>query len=498
LTDVNFNDIKISLIFVFQDEFIMTKESIMIEKENHPLDVLFYPKSVAMIASVKPHAPGNRWITTYTNLGYSGKIYPVNANAGDSLGHKTYASVLDLPGPVDLALFGIPSHAVLPVLRDCGKKGVQFAHFFTAGFSETGEAKDEALEKELVDTARQYNIRILGPNCMGVYCPEGHVGWMEHFPKEPGPVGFISQSGQLAGMFVNLGASEGLRFSKVVSYGNASDLQVHDFINYMAEDEKTKVIGMYIEGFKDGRAFFEAVKNTTRKKPLVIFKGGQTEGGARATQSHTASIAGSAKIWEALCKQTGIISVNSMEELIGTALAFLKLKLPGGNRAAILGGAGGGSVTMTDMAEKEGLSVPHLSEETIRELQKIVPAQGTSVKNPLDVGFSSIYQEESQFLRMYELLEADPKIDAVIFSRAIMPGNNGVAKFIELNIKGMDVLSKPVFTVVPASNSLERETARHEAQAMYEKAGISTFASFPLAARVMNNLYQYGCFLQHP
>lgn len=470
----------------------------MIENEKHPLDVLFHPKSVAMIASVKPNSTGNHWMTSFTNLGYSGKIYPVNTSAGEVLGHKTYASVPDIPGPVDLAMFGIPSRAVLPVLRDCGKMGVKFAHFFTAGFSETGEAKDEALEKELVATARQYNIRLLGPNCMGVYCPEGGVGWMERFPKESGNVGFISQSGQLAGMFVNLGASEGLRFSKVVSYGNASDLQVHDFINYMTEDEKTKVIGMYIEGFKNGRAFFEAVKNTTRKKPLVIFKGGQTEGGARATQSHTASIAGSAKIWDALCKQTGIISVHSMEELIATVLAYQKLQLPKGNRAAILGGAGGGSVTMTDMAEKEGLSVPHLSEETIRELQKIVPAQGTSVKNPLDIGFSSVYQNEEQFLRMYELLESDPNIDAVIFSRNIFPGNNGISKIIHLAIRGMDVMKKPVFTVIPVSNSLDREAARFEAQAMFEKAGISVFSSFPLAARVMNNLYQYGCFLDQP
>ena len=468
----------------------------MVERNLHDLDVLFHPKSVAMIgASARPNSPGQRWITSFIKLGFQGKIFPVNPSSEYTLGFKTYASVLDIPDEIDLAMFAVPSTRVIPAMKDCAQKGVKFAHFFTAGFSETGNKEDADLEKELIAIAQEGNVRVLGPNCMGVYCPEGRVAWMDRFPNASGSTGFISQSGQLAGMFVNTGAAEGLRYSKVVSYGNASDLQCHDFINYMADDDKTKVIGMYIEGFKDGRAFFETAKNTTRKKPLVIWKGGQTEGGARATQSHTASIAGSTEIWDALCRQTGIISVHSMEELVATVMALQKLKLPKGNRAAILGGAGGGSVTMTDMAEKEGLSVPHLSEYTINELQKIVPASGTSVKNPMDIGFSSVYQNQEEFLTMYKLLDQEPNIDAVIFSRGIMPGHNGVGKLINLTIKGMDVLKKPVFTVLPASNSPERETARFNAQAMYESAGISTFSSFPLAARVMRNLFEYGQFL---
>ena len=470
----------------------------MASAKSYDLNLLFHPKNVAMIGvSPRPMSPGQRWITSFINLGFQGQIFPVNPRLESVLGFKAYASVLEVPGQIDLAMFAIPSAHVIQAMKDCVKKGVKFAHFFTAGFSETGNPEDAALEKELVAIAKAGNVRILGPNCMGVYCPEGHVGWMENFPKEPGATGFISQSGQLGGMFANLGAAEGLRFSKVVSYGNASDLQCHDFINYMTDDDQTKVIGMYIEGFKDGRAFFEAAKKTTAKKPLVIWKGGQTEGGARATQSHTASIAGSAAIWDSLCRQTGIISVHSMEELIATAVALQHLALPKGNRAAILGGAGGGSVTMTDMAEKEGLSVPHLSDITITELRKIVPASGTSVKNPMDIGFSSVYEDEDQFLTMYRLLEADPNIDAVIFSRNILPGRNGVKKLIDLAIKGTDVLSKPVFNVLPASNSLERETARHNAQTTFEQAGISTFSSFPLAARVMRNLYAYGTFLHH-
>ncbi|MBW1709811.1 MAG: hypothetical protein JRJ73_07990, partial [Deltaproteobacteria bacterium] len=177
----------------------------------------------------------------------------------------------------------------------------------------------------------------------------------------------------------------GFRYSKVVSYGNASDLQSHDFLKYLAQDENTKIIGAYIEGLKDGRAFFEEAKSITREKPIVAWKGGETEGGSRATQSHTGSLAGSYKIWRALCRQSGIIPVISMEELLTTLAALQKLPLPQGTNVAILGGAGGGSVTMTDAAEREGLKVPHLSEKTIRALEEFVPLQGSSVKNPLDM-----------------------------------------------------------------------------------------------------------------
>jgi len=468
------------------------------------LNLLFYPKSVAIVgASPNKSGRANQWITAYLRQGFSGSIYPVHPNADRIMALKTYKRVRDIPDEVDLVHFAVPYSAVMSVMQDCAEKRVKFAHLFTAGFSETGQAENIALEKQLIDIAKKGGIRLIGPNCMGLYCPEGGISWGSDFPTAPGSIGFISQSGQLASQFINEGAREFLSYSKVVSYGNASDLQCHDFLQYLANDDKTKLIGSYIEGLKNGRAFFETAKTVTRKKPLVVWKGGQTEGGARATQSHTSSLAGSWKIWEALCKQTGIISVHSMEELISTVVGLQKIPLPDGNRVAILGGAGGGSVTMTDVAEKEGLKVPHLSDKTVNELKRIVPVSGTSVKNPLDIGFSSVYNKPDEFLKLYTLLRDDPNIDAVLFSRGIFRrqgrgGRRDLDFLTEMTLKGIEIVKKPVLVVLQGGKSIEWEALREEAQARYWNAGIATFDSFPSAARVLYNLNEYRKFLDTP
>ncbi|MBW2624072.1 MAG: hypothetical protein JRD68_14285, partial [Deltaproteobacteria bacterium] len=262
-------------------------------------------------------------------------------------------------------------------------------------------------------------------------------------------------------------------------------------------DDKTKIIGSYIEGLKDGRAFFEFARDITRKKPVVVWKGGQTEGGGRATQSHTASIAGSPKIWKALCRQTGVISVDSMEELAATIAALLKLPKTQGTNVAVLGGAGGGSVTMTDMAEKEGLKVPHLSENTINALLETVPISGNSVKNPLDIGFSSMYQNQDEFLNMFALLRDDPKIDAMIFTRGI-GRRNGMEQLNQMVLKGMDIIKKPVLIVLGTAGTVDAAAQREEVLEKFNAANIPTFSSFPLAARVLKNMSDYNDFLNSP
>ncbi|MBW2092249.1 MAG: CoA-binding protein, partial [Deltaproteobacteria bacterium] len=319
----------------------------MSEKAAHDLNTLFYPKSVAMVGASpkrgKGWASGNSYIASFIRQEFQGKIFPVHPTADYILGFKSYKSIRDIPEPVDLVIFTVPVRTALQVMEDCAAKGVKFVHLLTAGFSETGRAEHAEMEKKLLKIARKGGVRILGPNCMGLYCPEGGLAWSDDFPTQPGPVGLFSQSGQLASYIIFQSAPLGLRFSKVASYGNAIDLKAHEFLNYLAQDEKTKYIGSYIEGLNDGRLFFNAAKKITRKRPLVVWKGGQTEGGSRATQSHTAAIAGSHKIWQALCRQTGIISVDSMEELIFTISALQRVDLPEGTNVAILGGAGGGS-----------------------------------------------------------------------------------------------------------------------------------------------------------
>lgn len=471
----------------------------MTTEQPNTLERLFYPKTVAIVgASPKRHSSGNRWLNALLNFSFEGRIYPVHPTADTILSMKAYPRVKDIPGEVDLVIFAVPFTAVMNVMADCVEKKVKYVQMFTAGFSETGEKENARLEKEMVALAQKGGVRIVGPNCMGLYCPEGRISWAGHFPQRAGKVGFVSQSGGLAYEFITMGGREGVHFSKVVSYGNASDLKCHDFLDYLAEDDKTEIICAYVEGLTHGREFFEAAKRIAGKKPLIIWKGGQTSSGARTTQSHTASIAGSAAIWEAACKQTGIISVNSMDELIYTTLGFLNLPMPDGKRVAILGGAGGSSVTMTDMIEKEGLDVPRLSQETIDKLKTFVPLSGNFVTNPLDLSFSSVYRDQDQFAKLFTYLGEDPGIDAVLFMRGVGGGEFGrtnTEALVKTTMDGVKTAGKPAFVAVSGRGNLDSRAICDETQAQFRRAGLTTFGSMQMAAKVLYNMSTYGAFV---
>jgi acyl-CoA synthetase (NDP forming) len=337
---------------------------------------------------------------------------------------------------------------------------------------------------------------------MGLYTPEGGLAFNEGFPVKPGSVSFFSQSGQLASHFVHEGHShQSLLYSKVVSFGNASDLQAHEFLDYFYQDEKTEIIGSYLEGIKQGRQFFETAKRVTQKKPLVIWKGGQTEGGSRATQSHTAAMAGSIEIWQVMCRQAGIIQVHSMIEAIATVAALKRMMppkgvLPKGVRVAIMGGAGGGSVTMTDTAEKNGLKVPHLSEKTIKTLEQFVPLAGNSVKNPLDVFFN----KDDHFNALIRLLREDPNIDAFIYNMRF-GGPNQFRGLTELNhsvqnvIDASKALGKPMLIVLEHTGESEIDMLNREIASSLHADNVATFPSFEIAAKVVANLKGYHDYL---
>jgi len=474
----------------------------MNSKIAHELDRLFYPKSIAVVGATpkeKDMGTGNMFIEGAFRQGFKGRIYPIHPDAQSILGFKAYPSVSDVPGEVDLVILSIPLNAVPQVMADCAAKRVKFVHMFTAGFSETGRTETAKIEQEIVVVARNSGFRIVGPNCMGIYCPEGGVSFQPNLPTRPGSVGFVSQSGSLVNDFVKKGVSRGLSFSKIVSFGNASDLQPHDFLAYLGQDKKTEVMGSYIEGLKDGRAFFETAKALTRNKPLVVMKGGQTEGGTRATMSHTASLAGSLKIWQALCKQSGIISADSIDEMMHTLAALQRMPKPGGLNAAIFGEFGGGSVLMTDVAEKAGLKVPRLSEDTIQRLEQFIPLEGHSVKNPLDAGmamFSSFH-----FTKLMEVLSDDPLIDVLIFVQQIgffsmrAGGRGGLKVLREMTMEAQDLFKKPIFLVIEWEENAAITALRQELLEDYHRAGLATFSTFELAARVCVNLHGYGEYL---
>jgi len=472
------------------------------------LDDLFKPKSIAVVGATSKAnwgwSNGNSWIAGAIKQGFPGPIYPVHPKAKTILGLKVYPTILDIPDEIDLAIFTVPIKAVIKTMSQCVKKGVRYVHLLTAGFTETGREEDADIENELVDIAKKGGIRLIGPNCMGIYCPEGGVAWSNDFPTTGGTIGFFSQSGQMAYHVIRGGERQQLRYSKVVSFGNACDLQAHDFLNYMIQDESTQIIGAYLEGLRDGQAFLEAARKATQTKPLVIWKGGQTQGGSRATLSHTAAIAGSQKIWQGLCQQAGIIPADCIDEMIYTLQALKLMPLPRGTNVAILGGAGGGSVTMTDAAEKEGLKVPRLEDKTICELEKFVPREGSSVKNPLDI--LPAISAGNSMLRVMELLRDDANIDGMIFN--LRPGRiyesfgrKVLNKHLDIVLESIKVLEKPCYIAVEKENDLNLEALRLETEELFNDMGIVMFPDVSLSARIMyrmNAYHDYLCSTQAP
>ncbi|MGD0766556.1 MAG: CoA-binding protein, partial [Dehalococcoidia bacterium] len=380
----------------------------------HPLDYLFHPRSIAVVGvsgRVQDWGGGNMFLHRLLSMGFPGPLYPINPHVEEVSGLRCYPSLTAIPGPVDHVISSIPATGVLQLMDDAAAKGVHSVHFFTAGFRETGEEEREELERLVLAKARAAGIRLIGPNCMGLYCPSSGVTFGQHFPKEPGPVAFISQSGLNAEDLVHHGTLRGVRFSKVVSYGNATDLDESDFFEYCTADPDTEIIISYMEGVKDGRRFARALKAASAAKPTVILKGGLTGAGDRAARSHTGSLAGSPQVWDALCRQAGVVSVDTLEELVDMAVTFRFLGRPAGRGVAIMVIGGGASVLAADAAEKLGLRVPALSEEVQAELRSFTPLAGTSVRNPLD---TVVLEGRDDFHRTVAVVGNSPDIDSIL------------------------------------------------------------------------------------
>jgi acyl-CoA synthetase (NDP forming) len=380
----------------------------------HPLDYLFHPRSIAVVGvSGKPRdwGGGNMFLKGLQQFGFPGPLYPVNPHVEEVLGLPCYPSLSAIPGPVDHVISSIPASGVLPLMDDATAKGVRSIHFFTAGFRETGDEERIALEREVLARARAAGIRLIGPNCMGLYCPSSGVSFGGDFPKEPGGVAFISQSGLNGEDLVHHAALRGVRFSKVISYGNATDLDESDFFEYCTADPETKNILSYIEGVKDGRRFQRALRAASAVKPTVVLKGGLTNAGDRAARSHTGSLAGSPQVWDALCRQAGVVSVDGLEELVDMAVTFHLLQPPRGRGVAIIVVGGGSSVLAADRAEKLGLKIPPLSEDVQAKLRAFTPLAGTSIRNPLD---TVALEDKDGFHKTVEIVGGSTNIDSIL------------------------------------------------------------------------------------
>jgi acetyltransferase len=353
------------------------------------LDRIFHPRSVALLgASKKQGKIGRVFMERFIEMGFQ-KLYPVNPGESEILGVKAYRALADTPDPVDLAIVVTPTDSVLAAVKECASKKVQAIVIATSGFGETGE-KGKELEQELVRIAREGGARIIGPNCIGIYCPSSKLPFLQGPGKESGSVGVVSQSGFFADFLTLTVTSNGIAFSKAISCGNESDLNAIDFLEYLGEDPQTETIVSYIEGIKDGRRFYHISKEISKKKPIILWKGGRTEAGARAAISHTGALAGSGRVWEGVLKQAGIISVKSFEEALDCLYAFHLQPLPKGRRVGIISGPGGTAVGTTDRCLELGLEVPRFSMRTIERLHKALPPVGGSVNNPVDLSLASL------------------------------------------------------------------------------------------------------------
>lgn len=417
------------------------------------LDALFNPESIAVVGVPKGMKSGKLFLIALLDMGFKGKIYPVNPHADEIDGIKAYPSVSDIPGPVDLAIVLVPQQAVLSVVKECADKGVKGAVLFTAGGRELGTDEGRLLEEQLVTAARSSGMRLFGPNCMGLYAPVSGLSFFPGMPKEPGNVGLISHSGSLANIFGRSVAPElGITFSKAVSLGNESDLNSADFFGYLGEDPDTELIGAYIEGIKDGPRLAASLKSASLNKPVVIWKMGLTPEGGKAASSHTGALAGTRDVWLGLAGQCGVVSVETWEEWTDCMMALSKWPAVSGDRIAIISGPGGLAVSAAEACGREGLKLAELSDETMRRLSEFVPPTGTSVKNPVDVGLNASFDMDMN-IKAAELLVQDDGVDAVLIM-AIGFGRELNEKFTDSTIEMARRTNKPFIIVnIPGFDS---------------------------------------------
>jgi acyl-CoA synthetase (NDP forming) len=471
----------------------------LFEEKLKEFEPIFYPKSVAVVgASATSIKAGSLWVWSLKSAGFPGLIYPVGASGGRIADLEIFPNLRLVPGEIDYVIVSIPRQSVLELLDDCAAKNVKAVQFFTAGFSEIDAQQGRRLEKQMLEKARQGNIRIIGPNCIGVYCPEHKIPFLLGILGESGSVGFVSQSGGIATKLVTTGIARHINYSKGVSFGNGIDLDASDFLQYLAADPKTKAIGAYLEGTRDGARLFNTMKEVANVKPLVVWKGGRTEAGAQAALSHTGSLASSAAIWSAMLKQSGAIEVHSLEELTDTLLIFQQLRHRQGTRAAIIGGladgGGGNSVAAGDACMENGLKVPPLSFETKQKLSELLGEVGSILRNPVDVSQAQ-FRGLAALFQAIDVIARDTIIDIVLIQEDIdilLPiySRKGLEEINEFFIELGGRQNKPIIVVLPPGSA---EPERLQIEQKLLAASIPVFCSMEHAAKAIYKLNKYSC-----
>jgi acetyltransferase len=378
---------------------------------NLSLRNFFCPESVAVIgASREEKKVGHIILDNIINSGYKGKLFPVNPKADEIHGIKCYPSVLNVPGAIDLAIIVIPAQFVLQVLEECSKKNTKWSIIISAGFKETG-IEGAKRERQLIEKAKDYGIRILGPNCLGIIdtkCPI-NATFSPNMPPM-GKIGFISQSGALGTAILDWAKTNKIGFSKFVSLGNKADISENDLFDDWENEKDTEVITAYLEGVKYGREFIRISSKVSKKKPIIVIKSGNTDAGARAVSSHTGTLAGSANAYEAAFKQAGIIRANTIRDLFNYAKAFSYQPLPKGKKVAIITNAGGPGIMATDECEKSDILLASLGKETIDGLKEFLP-EAANFYNPIDILGDAL---ADRYKKTLEVVIKDNNVNAIV------------------------------------------------------------------------------------
>jgi len=384
----------------------------------------FHPSSIAIIgASRSPKKGGNIILRNLLKAGFKGSVYPINPSGKEILGLPSYARVSNVPAPVDIAMVVIPKNVVPDALQDCAAKGINSIILSTGGYSDVGE-EGAREQKVIVGQARKAGIRIMGPNSIGTLNPS--VGMATSIvgldPIKPGGVSIIGQSGVFSSGWARwIADTRPFGLAKVACIGNKGDINESDLLEYLAGDDQTTTIGMYLEGVVEGRRFVKIASAACKKKPVTVMKAGRSEAGAAAVASHTGSLAGSDAVFDAVCRRTGLIRVHNSEAFFDTLSAFEKLPLPRGNRMGVLSITGMGCVAATDAAEEHGIVLPALTPETLTRLGEVMPVWAP-VRNPIDM-WSAIEQHGSKKASSHiaRCLMDQKDVDALLITFVLMP-----------------------------------------------------------------------------
>lgn len=463
------------------------------------LATAFAPRSVA-VAGVSARntgwGGGQSFLRGIRNLDRVPEVHALNPRGGElEDGTVLHRSLAEVPGDVDYLISAVPAQHILGLIEDAAEKGVPIVHLFTAGFGETGQEERADLEAQLVELLDRSGIRLIGPNCMGIHSTRGGVSFAEDAEREPGSVGMLSQSGMNATEALAKGKRRGVRFSNVVSFGNGTDLNEADYLEFLEGDADTELVIAYIEGFRNGPRFLEIARRMS--KPLAVLKGGLTESGSRAASSHTGSLAGSREIWEAVQRQTGLMAAETVEQLLDIAVTHERMPEIAGARCAVLGGGGGVSVLAADIFDRAEIPVPWFSEQTQRALAEFTPLAGTSVRNPLDAGF--MFEGENLASALTAVAE-DPNIDWLMIHTGADSGSRGqgddfAERWAEKIIRTRERIGKPLAIVVRPAHTERGFATGLEIEQRLNAAGIPIYNGLEACATAVA---KYLDWKRHP